>query len=443
MKKLTLIMLLLALFTLSACGVFDEREKPLVMASLFPQYDMAQQIGGEYVDVEFLLPPGVDAHSYEPTPRKVMEIIDADLLIYTGDMMEPWVPRLIQQNNGSGLKLLDLSQNIELISAQTTRQAPTNGEVPDYAEETEDEIGVFEILSYDDLNEVLAYVHIDHWHGSLPTIPVSDVLNLSAEIVSSDGQERPLDATDANDTLGVSIRENMPEDIVSVENHGDHVSIIAKSTGITQLEFHWIHDEKIRYTTPPINIQVGESDEPAGLLDPHIWMDPLNAIQMVEDIRDMFIDLLPEHESYFTENANNYIDELEAVHEAYKQLVEYSELDVMMHGGHNAFGYLTNRYNLSYVNPYRGFSADAEPTPQALADMIDLMQEKNINHLFSEVLIDPKVAEAIESETQATILMLYAGENMPLDKLEEGFSFIDVLYHNLEKLKIGLNYDGP
>ncbi len=444
MKKITFMVLLFVFgLTLSACTTLFERDKPLVMTSLFPQYDMARYIGGEHIDVEFLLPPGVDAHNYEPTPRKVMEILDASLLIYTGNAMEPWVPRLIQQDSERKLKLLDLSQNIDLISSGTSRQSDHQNNDPTYADALEDAIEIFEIMKFSADDAVLAYVHGDHWHGTLPTIPSGTSLELTADIVSSDNQERPLNRSGTPNALAASIHEGMPQDIVSIENKGNHVLFTGLRTGITQIVFHWVYDNEIRYTTPPINIQVGKSDNQQGLLDPHIWMDPINAVQMAEDIRDALIAILPEHEDAFNENAARYIEKLYEVHDAYNLLVRYRKHNVLMHGGHNAFGYLAHRYDFSYVNPYRGFSPDAEPTPQTLADMIDSMEELDIHYLFSEILIDPKVADAIINETGAEILYLYAGENLPVDKLNEGFTFIDVFYHNLEQFKIGLKYDGP
>ena len=444
MRQVLIIGLLAVIsFMSTACDDAFERDKPLVMASLFPQYDMARAIGEEKVDVEFLLPPGVDAHNYEPTPQKMMEVLDAELLLYTGDSMEPWVPRLLQGEDDS-LEVLDLSRNVDLVDTDTADYTHDEGDNPDYADEYEEAIESFEIEKYEDDETVYAYVHDDHWHGSLPSITEGDALELSADIVSQDGEARALDADGQPNGLSVSVADDNPEDPIALESRGDHVRIHGEETGITLVEFHWLHEEEIRYTTPPINVQVVEDNQDdEGLYDPHIWMDPLNAIQMVEDIRDAFIELLPEHESTFTDNAEAYIEQLEAVHEDYSDLRKHSELDVLMHGGHNAFGYLADRYEWDYVNPYRGFSPDAEPTPQALADMVDLIDEYGIEYLFSEVQIDPKVADAIKSETDVEILYLYAAENMPRDRMEEGFTFIDVFEHNLEKFKKGLNYDGP
>lgn len=66
-----------------------------VVASLFPWYDLAKEIGGERVTATLLLPPGVEAHAFEPTPNDMINISRAQLFVYTGDYMEPWAKDLL------------------------------------------------------------------------------------------------------------------------------------------------------------------------------------------------------------------------------------------------------------------------------------------------------------------------------------------------------------
>lgn len=68
-----------------------------VISTLFPQYDFTKAIGGENVDVRLLMPPGTESHSYEPTPKDLVDIQNADVFIYTSLAMEPWVEKLLTQ----------------------------------------------------------------------------------------------------------------------------------------------------------------------------------------------------------------------------------------------------------------------------------------------------------------------------------------------------------
>ncbi|HML36350.1 MAG TPA: metal ABC transporter substrate-binding protein [Bacillota bacterium] len=89
-----------------------------IVATLFPQYDFARQIAGDKAEVTLLLPPGMESHSYEPTPSDIIEINGSDLFIYTGKHMEAWAQKIIDsmKDNGSHSFVLDASQGIELVN---------------------------------------------------------------------------------------------------------------------------------------------------------------------------------------------------------------------------------------------------------------------------------------------------------------------------------------
>ncbi|WP_252311947.1 metal ABC transporter solute-binding protein, Zn/Mn family [Sinobaca sp. H24] len=75
-KKILFSTALSTLLIAGACGNETENEgasdedQPLqVYTTLFAWESLASEIGGEYVEVENIVPPGSDAHSYEPTLR--------------------------------------------------------------------------------------------------------------------------------------------------------------------------------------------------------------------------------------------------------------------------------------------------------------------------------------------------------------------------------------
>lgn len=117
-------------FLLTGCIANREKEAPAVkdetggrlqiVATLFPQYDFARQIAGNKAEVTLLLPPGVESHSYEPTPSDAVKINKSDLFIYTGEAMEAWCGKIIDsmQDSGSHSLVLDVSQGINLVKAE-------------------------------------------------------------------------------------------------------------------------------------------------------------------------------------------------------------------------------------------------------------------------------------------------------------------------------------
>ncbi|MEG1850162.1 MAG: zinc ABC transporter substrate-binding protein, partial [Oscillospiraceae bacterium] len=93
----------------------DKETRLSVVATLFPQYDFARRVGGEHADVAMLLAPGVESHSFDPTPADLVKIGQSDLFLYTGDEMEPWARKLAESGDAKGARIVDLSAGIPLL----------------------------------------------------------------------------------------------------------------------------------------------------------------------------------------------------------------------------------------------------------------------------------------------------------------------------------------
>jgi zinc transport system substrate-binding protein len=102
-------------------------DKIMVVASIFPVYDFARHIGGENAHVTMLLPPGTEPHSYEPTPRDIKKIADADIFVYTGAAMEPWVDKILGGIDNPGLVVIDSSDGIVLLEDEATDSDHNHG----------------------------------------------------------------------------------------------------------------------------------------------------------------------------------------------------------------------------------------------------------------------------------------------------------------------------
>ena len=85
------------LLFLSCVPPARESDTLTVVSTLFPLYDFSRQVGGEYADVSLLLPPGVEAHTYEPTPSQLKQLSEADLYIKANSGIEfeiTWMDKL-------------------------------------------------------------------------------------------------------------------------------------------------------------------------------------------------------------------------------------------------------------------------------------------------------------------------------------------------------------
>lgn len=100
MKKFFALILICTLcLALCACG--QQAQAPetdggvKIVATVFPAYDFARQIAGDDGNVTLLIPPGSEAHSYEPTPQDIIRIQNCDLLVCNGGESEAWLDEIL------------------------------------------------------------------------------------------------------------------------------------------------------------------------------------------------------------------------------------------------------------------------------------------------------------------------------------------------------------
>lgn len=91
-------------------------QKKTVIASASMMADMAENIGGNLIEVKYIVPRGQDPHLYKPTPSDVMMVQKADLLIVNGLTFEGWISKLIA-NSGTKAKTKTITEGIKPIQS--------------------------------------------------------------------------------------------------------------------------------------------------------------------------------------------------------------------------------------------------------------------------------------------------------------------------------------
>jgi zinc transport system substrate-binding protein len=94
----------------------------MVLATFFPVYDDTFDVLGNRGNVTLLVPFSVDVHEFEPTPSSIQLVQQADVLVYNGAGLEPWIPQLVQSAGNSRLVLVDTSAGIPLINVPSQYQ---------------------------------------------------------------------------------------------------------------------------------------------------------------------------------------------------------------------------------------------------------------------------------------------------------------------------------
>ncbi len=110
-------------------------QKITVVATVFPYYDFARAIGGDYLDVTLLLPPGRDSHSFEPTAQDLLTLQSADVFLYNGGEMETWVEEVLKavpRDHGITFQGIEA---VELLEEAHSKSMKTIGHIHDHDDE--------------------------------------------------------------------------------------------------------------------------------------------------------------------------------------------------------------------------------------------------------------------------------------------------------------------
>ncbi|WP_074034300.1 zinc ABC transporter substrate-binding protein [Exiguobacterium sp. AT1b] len=326
MKKTWLGAVAAGTLLLGACGNTEgdnasesTDQKLTVYASTFALKSMAEEIGCDRVNVEMVIPPGADPHTYEPTSKQMTQIAEADLFLTIGHDLEPYVESMEKSLEGQNVAFVKTAEDVTLLDASDT-------------------------------------VHV---HG---------------------------------------------EDEHSEDEHAN------------EEEAH------------------NEDEHDHGQYDPHVWLDPMNAISMAEAVEAAFSEEAPDYKDEFSERLSAFKDEANTLDAELKAAVENgskSELLVT----HAAYGYLAERYGFDQL-PIAGLTPSEEPSQQALKRIIEEARLHDLNYIAFEDTVKPKVAEVVKQEIGAESVTIYNLESVTKEQMDK--SYFDLMRENVKALETAL-----
>jgi ABC-type metal ion transport system, periplasmic component/surface adhesin len=268
-----------------------------VVATFYPLYDFAQNVGGDKVDVSILVPETVDVHEFEPTPSSIAAVSSANVLIYNGAGLEPWIQSIISASGNTNLVQVDTSQGITLLPVAQQFQ---NG----------------------------------------------------------------------NQTL-----------------------------------------------------------------DPHIWLNPVNAEQQVRNILQGLIQGDPADSQYFTQNADAYIAKLDALNlEAINATTNTQTTRFVTF--HEAFAYFANQYNITQIPILGPF--EEEPSAGDIQNVINAIHQYHLRYVGYESLENPAISQSISTQTNATLIEMNPIEGLTDQQKAAGDNYITLMQQNIENIHLAL-----
>ena len=130
MKHRLLVKFLAVMLTLSMLGTVlsgcseavrnADDGKISIVATIFPQYDFARRIAGDKADIKMMLKPGMEAHSYEPSPKDIIGISKCDLFLNVGGESESWLEAVLESADNPRMKVVSAMDCVEPIEEETS-----------------------------------------------------------------------------------------------------------------------------------------------------------------------------------------------------------------------------------------------------------------------------------------------------------------------------------
>lgn len=171
-------------------------------------------------------------------------------------------------------------------------------------------------------------------------------------------------------------------------------------------------------------------------VDPHIWLDPILAEQLAENIKNTLVELKPEAAEEFESNfkeLQSLFHDLDAEMQEVSNRAERKEIVV----SHAAYGYWEKRYGLKQIS-ISGLSPTEEPSQKELASIIELAQEHNIHYVIFEQNVSNKIADIVQSELHAEALTFHNLESITEEQYNSGEDYFSLMNENIETLRTAL-----
>ena len=177
---------------------------------------------------------------------------------------------------------------------------------------------------------------------------------------------------------------------------------------------------------PLVERQTGELS-----FDPHFWLDPALVADYARAVGDEFARLNPAHADAYVANAAALAIQLDALDgEFSKGLATCTRREFIT--THEAFGYLADAYDL-HQEGLAGIDPEAEPSPARLREIKDVIAHTGATTIFTETLVNTRVADALASDAGVKTEVLD-----PIESVVDGTDYLSVMNHNLAALRTAL-----
>ena len=205
--------------------------------------------------------------------------------------------------------------------------------------------------------------------------------------------------------------------------------LVDTSNGISTLDSA-NHDEEKHDDHAKEDGHDDEDNHNHGVLDPHIWLNPVFAQLQVKNIANALSNSDPTNKNYYQSNAAIYNQKLNLLDTKIRTELSGCKTDFITF--HDAFSYFSEEYGLTQHTIISSTDSHGDVTPKTLEHIISLARELNIKVIFAEENTSTKTSQVIAHEIGGKVLVL-----SPLEIVSDE-TYVEKMTQNLESLKDAL-----
>jgi len=271
--------------------------------------------------------------------------------------------------------------------------------------------------------------------GDTDGVTITQLIQPNQSAHSYDPSVADLTALGEADVLvinGVGLEEWLDD---AIEASGFDGVTIDSDEGITILDGEAGHEEEAAHADEATEGEATEEEHDHEGGNPHIWTDVTNAEAMVATIADGLAGASAAHAADFEANEAAYADRLAELNGWIHENVDaVPDAERLLVSNHDAFGYFTAAYGITYVGSViPSFDDNAEPSAAEIDALVAAVKATGVKAVFSEASINPKAADTIAAEAGVAVYSgddaLYGDSLGPADS--DGATYIASQLHNV------------
>ncbi len=427
-KKLISIFLLCSLLTNILCGCTKEEVKndgkPIVYTSFYPVYDLVKQIAGDTVELKTFMHLDKDPHLWEPTPKDMKGLANADLLIVNGANLEKWLDQV--RENLPNLEIIVLSDSVDLITYKGAAAIGDFQYMCEYNFKTDKKYRIDFGHTHEDIMRVT-------FINNSKDLSQKELVEKGKKIMEQKGsvvaQKSNIEVVEG-EVYAIEMGHESGEVTFNVPRDGNWV-FVADRVSESLLPYDLTDENKEK-----LDVKVLLSGSTSGMdkitYDPHSWMSIVNAKKYLNTIHDEFLKRYSKNSKLYRKNKLKAVDALTDLEFEYKE--KFKDIDnrefVVTH---YAYAYLSRDFGLVQF-PLQGLVSTESPSLKTIRKAIEYCQYWGINTIFYEEGMDSKEAKALAEEIGGRAEALNSMEYMKPDVQDNKIDYTSVLRSNLEKL---------